>query len=257
MSFNRDEVCQEIEDSLRNKLNKYSPEPNFKPLHGALLGDQRMRSFELVHSINTTMGSIFERVAARVATNTFDTVVPQYIVNSSLTSSAQSKITEITNGLSQGTIKPNHEKEIEEIRKVCRSGKRTDTKHKRADLYLRGEDCTYLIDVKTAKPNKSGFEKYKHEMLTWSASLLFDQPKINVRTIVGIPYNPYHPRAYNRLNCYQQLDSSQVLVGKDFWSFLGQDDSTFDRVLECFESVGKTMAHEIDRKLLRLGWSIE
>ena len=256
MAFDEDRICDEIERSLQNKLDNYKPEPSYKPLHNALLGERRMTSFALIQSINTTMGKLFEDVASEIATGTFDRVETQFTVGGNLASEAQSVITEITNGLATGNIEPDHEAEIEQIRHATRNGTEVATKHKKADLCLWRDQCMYLIDVKTAKPNKGGFEKYKHEMLSWSASVLYANPNATLRTIIGIPYNPYEPRNYDRLNCYQQLDPKQILVGRDFWSFLGDDESTYDRLLSCFRRVGSSMSNEIAEKMNLLSGAV-
>ena len=82
-----------IEDSLRAKLAKYKPESKHMPFHYRLLGKDRMALFSFIHSLNTTFGtSIFEPVAAKLATTKFVKATPQYVAGDRISAHAQDKI---------------------------------------------------------------------------------------------------------------------------------------------------------------------
>ena len=105
-----------------------------------------------------------------------------------------------------------------------------------------------FIELKTAKPNVDGFEKVKQNLLEWTAAALRVDPQSRVRTIVGIPYNPYEPNPYRRWTLKGMLDISeqgQLLVGGEFWNFLAGED-VYEELLGCFEQVGVAMREEID-----------
>ena len=239
-----------IESALRKKLQNYSPEPSHMPFHTRLLGRDRMALYSFIHSLCTNFGTaIFEKVAKEIADGSFDHVEPQYKVSGELSSGAQEAITKIMNGLSEGSRNPNHLDEIEQIRASSRMGQEVKKKLRSVDIYLSDNRTKFLIDLKTAKPNISGFEKHKQDMLEWAAAILYKDPSSNVRTIIAIPYNPYEPKPYNRWTMRGMLEienQSQLMVGDEFWNFLAGGQDVYTELLDCFESVGCRMREEID-----------
>lgn len=104
----------------------------------------------------------------------------------------------------------------------------------------------FLIDLKTAKPNKGGFKEFKRTLLEWAAVSLAENPENKVNTLIAMPYNPYEPQPYNRWTMTGMLDLDYELkVGKEFWDFLG-GDGAYEDLLDCFEKVGIEMRDEID-----------
>ena len=166
---------------------------------------------------------------------------------SSISKQAQDQIQEIMNGLTAANFEPNKHKEVEAIRKVCQSGKIRQIKPTMVDLYLEKKNGEiYLIDLKTAKPNKSNFQGLKRTLLEWVAVVLYENPKAKINTLVAIPYNPYEPNSYARWTMTGMLDlENELKVAKEFWDFLGEDN-TYGPLLDCFERVGIRMKDEIN-----------
>ena len=164
MSLNKDTQIK-IEDTLKNALRKkfenYNPEPASMPFHTRLLGKDRMALFSFIHSLNTNFGtSIFEPVAKILGETQFKKAELQVTVGTQISVQAQSVIQEIMDDLTVARTKPCKEKEIEAIRKVCRAGEMKTVKPTKADLMLTHKSGSlYLIDIKTAKPNKGGFHE--------------------------------------------------------------------------------------------------
>ena len=158
------------------------------------------------------------------------------------------------NGLSAGSRSPNHADEIEQIRHNSTSGSQVKKKMRRVDIFLSKGNTLYLIDLKTAKPNVAGFEKYKQDMLEWASTILYDAPGKDVRTIIAIPYNPYAPRPYSRWTLRGMLEienQSQLIVAEEFWNFLAGGKDIYEDLLKCFENVGCHMRDEIDNYFRR------
>ena len=79
-----------------------------------------------------------------------------------------------------------------------------------------------------------------------------EKPKANIKTIVAIPYNPYEPKPYERWTLQGLFDLSQeVLVGPEFWNFLG-GKNTYEDLLKVFEQAGFELYDEIDKKMKNL-----
>ncbi len=103
-----------------------------------------------------------------------------------------------------------------------------------------------MFDLKTAKPNISGFKDFKRTLLEWAAIFLTNNPEANVNSYIAIPYNPYEPKPYERWTLKGMLDLEKELkVAERFWDFLG-GEGAYEDLLGCFERVGIGMKEEID-----------
>lgn len=241
-------IKETIRNSLRKRFETYNPEPAFMPFHTRLLGKDRLALYAFIHSLNTNFGtSIFEPVAVALATSKFKVARLQMKSETQISKQAQTVIQKIMDNLTTATEKPNKQEEIAKIRKVCQSGKMQTVKPTRIDVYLENnEGEIYLIDIKTAKPNRGGFKEFKRTLLEWTATILAQHPQATVHTLIAIPYNPYEPKPYSRWTMAGMLDLEHELkVAEEFWDFLG-GYGTYNDLLGCFENVGIEMRNEID-----------
>ena len=254
--FDAASIENTIELALRRKFENYNPEPAHMPFHTRLLGKDRMAVYSFIQSLNTNFGTaIFENVARDIATGEFDEVALQRRIDGELTDAAQSEIAAIMNGLTEGTRAPNHSDEMRRIREAVGRGKPTRKRLRKVDLYLSKANTIFLIDLKTAKPNVSGFEKHKQDMLEWMAAVLRHDNGADARVIVAIPYNPYAPKPYSRWTLRGMLEienQSQLMVGEEFWNFLAGGDDIYQDLLDCFENVGRRMRGEIDERFRQI-----
>ena len=261
------ELCLEIEEYLlkvvRQKLNKYSPETDSMPFHYRLLGKGHMSMYSFVQSINTTLGtSIFEQVGAKIAieNDNVEVAVGQYKLNGVRSPEAILAIEQIVDNLQFNITNPNKQLEIEQILSVCKAGNCSTKVKKTVDLFLLMKDGReYYFDLKTAKPNKENFISLKKKMLEWVAlrgSLESEKqyPTLasNLHTMIAIPYNPYAPKPYSRWTLGGLFSPSDLLVGEEFWNFLG-GESTYKHLLYVFEIVGRQVQKEIEEKFLHVG----
>ena len=213
------EHAAKIEDvitrSLLAKLDKYNPESEHMPFHYRLLGKDRMALFSFIQSLNTTFGtSIFEPVAVALAETRFSNVAKQYIVGDSISEKAQDEIEKIINELTTGSD-PDNLTEVRRIRSVCQSGEMRSLKPARVDLYLENnKGDVFLFDLKTAKPNISNFKDFKRTLLQWCAIALAKNPKLDIHSLIAIPYNPYEPKPYQRWTMKGMLDLKRELKPK-------------------------------------------
>ena len=251
MTFPNKRIQALIEIALTTKMANFNPESGNKPIHNRLLGEDRMIMFSIIHSINTNIGtSIYEPVARELAIPFFEEVDTQVKLSGNHSTEAQREISAILNELSLGNLQPNQNEELERIRLKAKLGDTETKKMTNIDVFLRNGNDYYFIDIKTAKPNKDGVQKYKQTALEWMATHLYDHPEANVIPIVGIPYNPYYPKPYDRWtfnNFFDTSEKSQLLVAEEFWNFLSGGENIYDQLLECFQIVGDKMRDEIDR----------
>lgn len=237
-----------IRDSLKKKFQNYKPESKSMPFHFRLLGKDRMALYSFIHSLNTSFGSsIFEPVAVTLAKTRFAHAESQHTPGNQISEGAQRVIQNIINDLSTASKNANKAEEIERIRAVCQKGVMNTLKTVNVDLFTQDSNgAMYLFDLKTVKPNLSGFKDHKRTLLEWCAIKLAQNPKTEINTFIAIPYNPYEPEPYRRWTLKGMLDLPHELkVAEEFWDFLGGDDS-YEELLNCFERVGIELRDEVN-----------
>jgi len=252
---------KEIKDFLvgriRHKLDTYNPETKSMPFHYRLLGKDRMALFSFIQSINTLLGtSIFEQVGKMIVEPNANRAIGQYKnFEGYISSEAVLKIDSIMRDLRSARRKPDKEKETREILAVANKGNLGNKLKKRVDLFVEMKNGTeYYFEIKTAKPNISEFTSMKKQMLDWIAIRASENPKVNIKTIIAIPYNPYEPKPYERWTLQGLFDLRQeILVGAEFWDFLG-GKNTYEDLLEIFEQSGLELYDEIDKKMKTLNY---
>lgn len=247
----RQEIKNVISNCLRNKFKNYVPQNNYMPFHFRLLGKDRMALYSFMQSLLTTFGtSIFEPVAAALAKTKFARVETQYVVGNTIYSQCQQCVQTIINELTI-QAKPNKINELSRLNNSLR-GDINSLKPMKVDLFLETETGEqYFFDLKTAKPNKGDFQKYKQTLLEWAGIAYTNDKDLKVHSLIAIPYNPYHPEPYQFWTLAGMLDlKEELMVAERFWNFLG-GDGAYDELLECFESAGIELREEIDEYFSR------
>ena len=244
----REMIKEKIKECLRDKFRVNKPETDNMPFHSRLLGKDRMALYSFIHSINTKFEiSLYESVAIALAKERFKIAETQVKPGDKISLEAHQRIQTIMNGLSTAERDPNKSLEIQEIRGVCTSGKLEDVKLTNVDVWLETDEGElFLIDFKTVKPNKGDFQKFKRTLLEWSAAELARNPDVVVNALIGIPYNPYEPKPYQRWTLKGMFDlKHDILIAEDLWDFIGGQGS-YDALLNAFEQAGIELRNEID-----------
>ena len=244
-------VKRTIAKCLRNKFSNYVPKDNIMPFHYRLLGRDRMALYSFMQSLLTTFGtSVFEPVAAELAKNNFARVETQYVVGKEIYKECQQCIQDIINNLTINP-RPNKISELSELKRHL-TGEKNKLKPAKVDLFVEtktGEQ--YLFDLKTTKPNKPDFQKFKQTLLEWAGIAYTNDPKTKVHTLLAIPYNPYEPKPYQFWTMAGMIDTKEELkVAESFWNFVG-GEGVYEELLDCFEQVGIELRPEIDKYFAR------
>ncbi|WP_240328781.1 TdeIII family type II restriction endonuclease [Helicobacter suis] len=215
---------QDVKDllikALKSKLKSYNPETSYMPFHTRLLGSDRMALFSFIQSLNTNFGtSIFELVAKELAKNNFEVVQKQRDMGNKIYKNCQIAIQQIIDNLESANAKPDKINELKAISN-SQSGDLSTIKPTKVDLFLKRDKEIFLIDLKTAKPNKGSFKEFKRTLLTWSALAMLDFKNHGINSLIAIPYNPYEPKPYARWTIAGMLDLKHELkVAKEFGIF--------------------------------------
>jgi len=242
-------IEQVLKSSLRYKFQNYNPEPASMPFHMRLLGKDRLALYSFIHSLSTNFGTaIFQPLAVALAEKRFKRVQTQVKAGNVISERAQLEIQKIMDNLTTAPTTPNKPEEISAIRKVCQEGRMRKVKPTKIDVLLESKKGElYLIDIKTAKPNVGGFKEFKRTLLEWAAATLAANPRVDVNTLIAIPYNPYEPQPYNRWTIRGMLDlKNELKVAQEFWDFLG-GEGAYQDLLDCFERIGIELRPEIDK----------
>ncbi len=249
------QLANKIKDLLlkiiRKKLSSYNPETRSMPFHYKLLGKDRMALFSFIHSVNTMLGqSVFEQIGKLIAEPGAERAVAQYKeMEGYISTEAVLVIDKIIRDLRTEKRKPNKQRETLEVLKASREGDLREKLKRRVDLFVKtraGDE--YYFEIKTAKPNINEFSSIKKQLLEWIAMRGSQSQDVLIKTILAIPYNPYEPKPYERWTLQGLFDlEEELLVGKEFWDFLGQK-GTYEDLLLVFEEAGKELSQEIDKK---------
>lgn len=249
MSLQRRTMIKEkIKECMREKFQSYNRETDHMPFHYRLLGRDRMALFSFIHSVNTKFGiSFYEPIAIALAGERFKVAKNQVKTFNKISTEAQSQIQTIINRLRNANEESNKPLETQEIRRVGQTGTLVEVNLTQVDIWLEShEGELFLIDLKTVKPNKSDFEKFKRTLLEWTAAELARKPEAIVNTIIGIPYTPYAPKPYRRWTQKEMLDRNhEILIAEELWNFIG-GEGTYEDILAAFEMAGIELRDEID-----------
>ncbi len=221
------------------------------PFHFRLLGRDRYAMFSFIQSMNTTFGlSIWEQIAVILAENAKRSAKRQYILKGSIDPETESLIQDIVNKLRSGTIPTDKRKESETIKSSVKQGNASpDDPDRIVDFFLRYQNVEEYFDITSAKPNMKEFVALKTKLLRWTA-LRYSQGKdIQLHTALAIPYNPYHPKPYERwtLKGLYDLNLEEVMVGEQFWNHVA-DDQIYGELLDIFREIGEELRGQIDTK---------
>ena len=238
------EIRELLRKVLEGKLAKYGRETTAMPFMVKLMqSPKQVAAYSFIHSLSTMLGmSAYEKISQIVASPHYDEAKRNYDVEGLITDEENAAVSRILQEIKNRDRNADKQREIQEILKCGSEGGR---KLKvRADLFLRKGSEEFYVEIKTAKPNIDVFAKSKQKMLELVAIR-----KKNVSTIIGIPYNPYHPGKYLRFTIQNYLDKKEELyVQEKFWEFLG-GDGTYSEILNVFDEVGKEFRDLIGEKI--------
>ena len=242
------EIREYLIGVLDDKIKKYEPETDYAPFINSLIRDKpKLNSYSIIHSIQTSLGmSMHEQVSKRIAQygNKFDEAETQKDAEIMVSRKRVAKIDEILRQVTNGTRKPNRQTEQDEILAIDNDDLVAQKSEMRVDVYLRRGNDEFYFDIKTVKPNKTGFNSHKKRILTWIARA--NKP---ITSAIVFPYNPYHPKPYKRIG-FDIMSPDDVMIGKDYWDFLG-GKGCYEEVLDLYEQVGKNMWTKLKEKIER------
>lgn len=251
----RKEIKDLITNTILNKFNNFALETEHKPFFQSLFTEQQIVTGALIQSLYTTFGmSIYEQIAVILARSAGFHAERQYKLLGQIDAATENLIdtywSKLKTALKTGQdMHSDKQAEFNMIFNSIQPGKELVDGDSTVDVYIRkptGEE--FFIDITTVKNNLKGFEVLKLKMLRWIGLKLSTSHNTEFNTLIAIPYNPYHPKPYmdNRWNATILDGNNDILVQEEFWNFVGDDNHTYDELLDIFREVGQEIEEQIE-----------
>lgn len=236
-----------IVGKIEEKLANYSAETEYMPFFEAIFDKQTMVLASVMQSLYTSFGmSIYEQIACILARAAGHTAERQYILEGSIDDSTELLIQRLCL-----TPNPDKTQDLERIRESIKPGKRVRDSDSCVDVYVRKSNGHELfVDITTVKPNLKEFKTLRVKMLRWAAMRFSQRRDAVVQTCIGIPYNPYYPKTYQRWTA-GGCAPGDVLVQNDLWSAFADYDA-FPEILVAFEEAGVELQTKVKSFLHRI-----
>ena len=241
----RSAICKILRGCVNNTLKRIQKKVTHKPFHEALLSKELLVASAFERSFSTSLGQkAVEEISQQIAIDHGAECIRQKETQVNIYKGALDEITRIMGDLREGVKSPDWNTEI---KKIC-AFKKGDTVVQRviSDLWLKKGSHETFISIKTVKPNLDQTEIAKRDMLLLKA----DDPTRNV--IFGLFYNPggeerndYNWTIPNKI--FNMLEDDCVLIGADYWNFIG-GKNTYSDLLEIFSEIGEDTRERL-RKL--------
>lgn len=242
----RKKIKELIKGVILSKIDNYDAETDYKPFFQAIFTKEQILTHTIIHSFYTSFGmSIYEQLVKVLAKGAGYEAQTQYDLLGEIDPKTEAIISRIDMGLRAGKRKPDMKLEFNEIKASIQGGKKLHDPDKRVDVYIKKKDGTEAyFDITSPKPNIKEFVALKKKLLRWVGLRLSIEKDAKVVVALGLPYNPYHPRPYNRWTKGNMYDSTQLMVGQDFWNFIAGED-VYEEFIGIFKEVGEELRERI------------
>ncbi len=246
------EVYEFLKAKILKKIDDYSlnNEDSSKPFQYALFTKKGYLAKGFIHGCETALGNWHESVAKIIAKENFKIAKKlqgKDKLKGQITRKAQRTFENILSDLDSVVREPNHKSESEEIFTTSQDDGQTEDRIQTVDLFLErknGEEIYF--EIKGPKPNKNEMRAAKRDLLEILAIRAKEGKK--VRIYLGMYYNPYFPKDYERWTCLKFFDKgNDFLIGKDFWDFLG-GEGAYEELIEIYEQIGEEIRPVLDAK---------
>jgi len=232
-------IAKQYEEIRTIEEEGASPAGILAPFHDALVPGIRGLG---ERGFSTALGNLHERIALVVAEDAHREARRAYDLNGRLPVLAREFITQRVAQLDARQAVPDHAFERDQLLGAFGAEVPAST---RIDLSIttQGGD-EHFFEIKSAKPNKGQCIEMKQRLLM----ALGMRRAANVHVWWGVPYNPYgtlgayahpYPKAYFDFE-------AEVKMGSAFWNFVGDDEGSYELLLDLYRAVGAEYAAQLD-----------
>lgn len=224
-------------------LSRQSSQGDLKPFHAAILPPEIMRISAFERGFSTSLGSTFEEAAKLIALQHHKIVKRGYTLSAKVSNNALDETERQTN-FYDSKIKNNEKKPSfeEMVKTVLKARKKNDIEEKKVqvDLYILSKNNQeYFFEIKSPKPNKGQCLEVIKRLLRFH--LFREEYKPQVNAYYGMPYNPYGNKEKYKWTPVKKYTPFEeiVLLDKDFWHLIGNDEKTYQELLQIYIEVGR------------------
>jgi len=243
-SVTKDRVEAILLSCVERALERTEKNKTHRPFHEALLTKDLVSASSFERSFSTSFGQgPVEEISALIASDNGFTAQRQRAFHVNVRKGAIDEIERILSSLRGGEKSPNWKKEVEKVQAYTKG----DYEARRIiiDLWLEKDGVETFISIKTVKPNLDQTEIAKKDLL------LIKAHDPSASTYFGLFYNPGGPNRadYNWTipsKVFDMRNDEVVLIGKDYWDFLG-GVGTYPELLKIFDTVGQKTRESIKK----------
>jgi len=222
-----------------------------RPFHVALLPEEILKGSKFERSFVTSLGqSVWEEIARIIVEEEWGYAKRGQHIEGEVFQGQLKIIQKILNELehSKGGRKPNWKKELKEIDRAT-SGNKVRISVV-VDLYGKSKDKKLYCELKSSKPNSDQTKVSKEKLMKIYAMKKGEK----YDGFYALPDNPYKTKEnYNwpHPKRWFETDKEPVIMGKDFWDFIG-GKGMYEELLNIFKEAGKITKPKIRSKFLGL-----
>lgn len=200
----------------------------------------------LERSLNTALGWGWDKIAGDIALATHGNAVVGHFVAGQIPAATSNQIdalcADYTSGDAHGS--PDTAAELQQILAgVGGPGARENVREKDDVFYQATNGVENHIEIKTPKPNYDQMRAAKRRILRLHAV----RHPTQIKAFVGMPYNPnglFGDYGWPTTKYFVDFDHD-ILVGKEFWNYVGASDDTYEDLLDCFLQVAELRRPEL------------
>lgn len=248
---------KKIEDLTLN--NPFDEEDTLiaNPFGARIVPAEVWKGSKFERSFVTSLGQgIFEQIGKIIAEGTGAYAENQYRKTVTLNTFQTQQIEKIVDRQAEAkgkkVVKPDIDTELDELRKLNYDAMVAVTVIN--DLYIKREDGTEeFYSFKTVKPNKDQTAVAKKNLLYLRTA------DANNLAYFALPYNPagdgksYMKQSHKiPAKFFDMDDDDYVLIGSALWNKIGEDEDTYDELIEIFEKVGEITKERIRKEYFGL-----
>lgn len=240
----RSEIKNLILNKIETKLESYASETEHKPFFEAIFKKDVVMKASIMQSIYTSFGmSIYEQMGIILAKAAGYTADRQFEMRGSIDDDTKLLIGRICDSPICTYTKA---EEVDMIRDSIQPGVAATSPDSTVDVRFINHNGTEIcIDITTVKPNKKETRSMRKKLLEWTAMRLSQDPKANIETYIGIPYNPYYPDDYSRTFVLSNAHFyEEVLVQEKLWQIFSGED-VYTELIDIFLKVGSELEDKI------------
>lgn len=255
-------IKQVIDSMMSRVMNKVLIEDPFikeihhtqKPLYAALVPDEIFKGSHFERRFVTPFGGVWEKLAQVVAKVEHGECMMGHSITGNVGEERLRRIQEVLNGLEhnqkgQNKVLPNWQDELGYINAGHGNPIPVSVM---CDIYVRNlaTGKRYAFELKGPLPNSDQTKVSKEKMF----KLLSMEPVPVDGAYYALPYNPYgtSKRDYKwafPMRWFNMSDDPCVLIGNDFWDFIG-GNGTYSHFVSEVNKLGKEYRQRIYREFL-------